>query len=445
MTPHETEARAAHGDRGPQIRRLADWDADRLCDLAGRYETPLYVLDLDRIRENYRRLVDAFEHHSTTQDGFDGPADVYYAAKANTVRPVLETLAEAGAGIECASAGEVVRALDAGVPAERVQYTPVNPPARDLDTVLDRWRADATELTITAGAVDTIDRLADRGYDGQLCIRVTPGVGAGHHEKVATGADAAFGIPVERVPDVLADAAERGFAVVGIHAHAGSGITEADLDAHRELVGRLGAIAADAPVALDFVDVGGGFAVPYRSDEPPVDLFRIAAATRQTLGQFDGRLRVEPGRYVVADAGVLLCRVNTVKETSEATVTGIDAGMTDLLRPAMYDAFHAIRNCTVAAAGADRRLVDQTVAGPICESSDVFATDRELPAAQRGDLLAVGNAGAYGYEMASAYNSRPRPATVVLAGGDPRLARRRETLADVTRLERTAEPGADQS
>jgi diaminopimelate decarboxylase len=440
---------------GPAIRRLDDWDTARLTGLADEHGTPLYVLDLDRVRENYRRLLAAFadppERLVGDSDAFDGQTDVYYAAKANTARPVLEALADLGDGIECASAGETIRALDAGVPADRVQYTAVNPPARDLDAVVERWRADAAELTITAGAEDTIDRLAERDYDGRLCVRVNPGVGAGHHEKVATGGDAKFGIPLDRVPAVLADADGRGFDVVGIHAHAGSGISGEDLEAHRELVSRMGELARESPVSLSFVDIGGGIGVPYRDADEPVDLDRIAAATRTALGSIDARLRIEPGRYVVADAGVLLTRVNTVKEAEETTVTGVDAGMTDLLRPAMYDADHPISNCSAdgrtgdaGTGGADQRgdPIDQTVTGPICESADVFATDRPLPPPRRGDLLAIGNAGAYGYEMASNYNSRPRPATVVLENDVDRIARRRETLADVTRLEADTGDGA---
>ncbi|WP_440990715.1 diaminopimelate decarboxylase [Haloarchaeobius baliensis] len=407
-------------DGGPDIRRLDDWDAGVLCDLVADFGGPLYVLDIDRVRENYRRLAAAFPD-----------ADVYYAAKANALGRALAALADEGAGVECASAGEVLRALDAGVPAERVQYTAVNPPARDLDLVVDRWR-EHPELTVTVGALDTLDRLAERGYDGRLCLRVTPGVGAGHHEKVRTGGDATFGVPYDRAVDALAAADADGFDVVGIHAHAGSGITDAeDLAAHRELVGRMGDLVRGAPVDLEFVDVGGGFGVPYHEDAQPLDLDAVAAATRDALGDVEATLRVEPGRYVVADAGVLLTTVNTVKETPDTVVTGVDAGMTTLARPAMYGAYHAIRNLS----GADRETVAQTVAGPICESSDTFCTDRPLPAPERGDTLAVGNAGAYGYEMASHYNSRPRPATVSVAAGTATLARRRETLADVTRPE----------
>jgi len=321
----------------------------------------------------------------------------------------------------------VKRALDAGYEGDEIQYTAVNPPAADLDYVVEAWE-DHPGLTVTAGARDTVDRLRERGYDGRLCVRVNPGVGAGHHDKVRTGADAKFGVPYDRVPDLVADVRDE-FDLVGVHAHAGSGIDADQLDAHRELVARMGELAREVG-PLEFVDVGGGFGVPYREDEPPLDLDAVADATRDALGEVDARLAVEPGRYLVADAGVLLTRVNTVKPTDETTVVGVDAGMTTLLRPAMYDAYHPIR--TLGTAG---ETISATVTGPICESADVLADNRPLSRPTRGDVLAIGNAGAYGYEMASTYNSRPRPAEVALDGDEAFVARRRETLEDLTSLE----------
>ncbi|MFC7136706.1 diaminopimelate decarboxylase [Halobaculum litoreum] len=386
-------------------------------ELAAEHGTPLYVTDLDRVAENCARLRAAFPD-----------AEVRYAAKAHTGRAVLETVRAAGVDAECASAGEVRRALDAGFPGGRLHYTAVNPPARDLDLVVEWW-TEHPDLTITVGARDTLDRLADRGFDGRVCVRVNPGVGAGHHEKVRTGAAAKFGVPADRAAAVVAEARER-FDAVGVHAHAGSGIHgEEDLAAHRELVARMGDLAREVG-DLEYVDAGGGFGVPYRESDPALDLQAVADATREALGDVDAALAVEPGRYVVADAGVLLTAVNTVKPTADTTVAGVDAGMTDLLRPAMYGAYHAIRNLD-ADAGRERAPV--TVAGPICETGDTFCDGRDLPTPRRGDLLAVGNAGAYGYEMASTYNSRPRPAEASLAGD---LLRERETLDGVTRLER---------
>ncbi|MFA9425376.1 diaminopimelate decarboxylase [Natronorubrum sp. A-ect3] len=413
----------------PAVRRLTAWEPTRLESLAGEYETPLYVLDLDRIKENARRLESAFPD-----------AEILYAVKANALSDVLETLHGEGIGLECASAGELTRALAVTDSGADVHYTAVNPPARDLDIAVEAWEA-FPELTITAGAEDTIDRLAERGYDGRLCLRVNPGIGAGHHEKVQTGANAKFGVPAERAVDVLADAADRGFDIVGIHAHVGSGVSSDQLDAHREFVSRMGELARDViddVGDLEFLDIGGGFGVPYREDDTPLDLEAVADATRESVGDVDAQLTIEPGRYFVADAGVLLTAVNTVKDARETTLVGVDAGMTTLLRPAMYDAYHPIRNLTADSSDTEssREETAQTIAGPICESGDVFCTDRKLPASERGDLLAIGNTGAYGYEMANQYNSRPRPASVVIDDGVARLARRRETIDDVTRVER---------
>ncbi|MFB6353646.1 MAG: diaminopimelate decarboxylase [Halobacteriales archaeon] len=404
---------------GPAVRRLADWDPRTLESLAEAYGTPLYVMDLDRVRANARRFRDAFPD-----------ARLLYAAKAHAGRAVLETVADAGYRIEAAARGEVRRAVEAGVDPADVQYTGVNPPDPDLDAVVERWR-EHPGLTVTVGAEMTLDRLADRGFDGRLCLRVNPGVGMGHHEKVATGSHPKFGVPADRVPDVLADARER-FDVVGLHAHAGSGILDPDdLDAHAAYVERMGELAR-AVGDLEFLDLGGGFGVPYRDDEAPLDLPAVAERIRAAVGDVDARLAFEPGRYLVADAGVLLARVNTVKETPETTVVGVDAGMTTLIRPAMYGAYHPIRNVTRP----DAEPVSATVGGPVCESSDVLAADRELPRPEYGDLLAVGVVGAYGYEMASTFHSQPRPAEVVLEGEEARLGRRRETVDDLLAYER---------
>jgi len=381
------------------------------------------VQDLDRVRENSERLREAFPD-----------ADVRYAVKAHTGRAVLEAVREAGLDAECASAGEVDRALAAGFGGDRLHYTAVNPPARDLDYVVGVAEAEP-DLTITVGAVDTLDRLAERGYDGRVCVRVNPGVGAGHHEKVRTGGAAKFGIPYDRAAEATRDAAER-FDVVGIHAHAGSGIDPDQLDSHREMVTRMGGLARD----LTDPDEGG---VAPSTSSTSMSAAASASLIKRTRRRSTYRrsprrrgrrsrrspagvdLAIEPGRYVVADAGVLLTRVNTVKPTPDERVVGVDAGMTDLLRPAMYDAYHPIRNLgggresdgSDAPAIDDRSATPVTVAGPICETGDTLCTDRALADPVRGDLLAVGIAGAYGYEMATQYNSRPRPPEVALDDG----------------------------
>mgnify|MGYP000580731810 CR=1 FL=1 len=407
-------------DAGPAVRRLAEWDAGRLRRLAAEYETPLYVLDPARVQANYRRFAAAFPD-----------AHVMYAAKAHTGQAVLSALLEVGADIECAAAGELQRAIDAGADPNTLQYTAVNPPAGDLDYAVDLAAAHPG-LTITAGARDTFDRLAARGYDGRVAIRINPGIGTGHHEKVATGKDAKFGIPYDEVP-ALADELRERFDLVGLHAHAGSGVLHDDLDDHCRAIGKTADLAREVGDAnLEFVDVGGGFGVPYREDEEPLDMQVVGENVREAIGVLDAQLKLEPGRYVVADAELILTTVNTVKETPETTVVGVDASLATMIRPAMFGSYHPIRNVSAP----EREAEPVSVGGPCCTSADVFATDRPIARPERNDLLAIGNTGAYGYELANQFHSQPRPAEVALeADGGARVVRRRETLADVTRVE----------
>ena len=404
------------------VRRLADWDHDRLGRLAADHGTPLYVVDLDRVARNYERFASAFPD-----------AHVMYAAKAHTGRAVLSKLLSTGADIECAAAGELHRAVQAGADPNTLQYTAVNPPDDDLDYAVELAAANPG-VTITGGARDTFDRLAERGYDGRVAIRINPGIGTGHHEKVATGKDAKFGIPYEQVPGVAADVAGR-FDLVGIHAHAGSGVLHDDLDDHCraiETVAEMGRTVETDVTPLDFVDFGGGFGVPYREDEEPLDMEIVGEKVRAAVGDLDAQVKLEPGRYVVADAELILTEVNTVKEAPASTVVGVDASLATLIRPAMFGSYHPIRNVSAP----DRDAEPVSVGGPCCTSADVFCTDRPIARPEREDLLAIGNAGAYGYELANQFHSQPRPAEVAIEGGETRVVRDRETLADVTRMER---------
>jgi len=406
----------------PPVRRLADWDHDRLGRLAADHGTPLYVVDLDRVADNYERFASAFPD-----------AHVMYAAKAHTGRSVLSKLLETGADIECAAAGELKRAIDAGAEPDTLQYTAVNPPDADLDYAVD-LAAENAGVTITGGARDTFDRLEERGYDGRVAIRINPGIGTGHHEKVATGKDAKFGIPYDEVPDLAAEIAER-FELVGIHAHAGSGVLHDDLDDHCRAIAKvaeMGRAVESEVTPLDFVDFGGGFGVPYHEDEEPLDMQVVGEKVRDAVGDLDAQVKLEPGRYVVADAECILTEVNTVKETPAATVIGVDASLATLIRPAMFDSYHPIRNVSAP----DREAEPVSVGGPCCTSADVFCTDRPIARPEREDLLSIGNAGAYGYELANQFHSQPRPAEVAIEGGETRVVRERETMADVTRVER---------
>ncbi|WP_276251410.1 diaminopimelate decarboxylase [Haloarcula rara] len=406
----------------PPVRRLADWDHDRLGRLAADHGTPLYVVDLDRVAQNYDRFASVFPD-----------AHVMYAAKAHTGRAVLSKLLETGADIECAAAGELQRAVQAGADPNTLQYTAVNPPDADLDYAVE-LAEENPGLTITGGARDTFDRLEERDYDGRVAIRINPGIGTGHHEKVATGKDAKFGIPYEQVLEVATDVADR-FDLVGIHAHAGSGVLHDDLDDHCRAIGKvadMGRRVEREVTPLDFVDFGGGFGVPYREDEEPLDMQIVGEKVREAVGELDAQIKLEPGRYVVADAELILTEVNTIKEAPAATVVGVDASLATLIRPAMFGSYHPIRNVSAP----DRETEPVSVGGPCCTSADVFCTDRPIARPEREDLLAIGNAGAYGYELANQFHSQPRPAEVAIEGGETRVVRDRETLADVTRMER---------
>ena len=402
----------------PPARRLADWDHSRLEALAEDHGTPLYVLDTDRVQANYRRFADAFPD-----------AHVMYAAKAHTGGAVLEALLEAGADIECAARGELQRAIAAGADPNTLQYTAVNPPQADVEYAAELG-ADNPGLTVTAGARDTFDRLEAAGYDGRITIRINPGIGTGHHEKVATGKDAKFGIPAKDVPELAEELRDR-FDLVGLHAHVGSGVLHDDLDDHCRAIETVADVAREVG-DIEFLDIGGGFGVPYHEDDEPLDMSVVGERVRAAVGELDAQLALEPGRYVVADAELILTRVNTIKETDASTVVGVDASLATLIRPAMFDSYHPIRNVTAP----DRDDHPVSVGGPCCTSADVFCTDRPIARPRREDLLAIGNAGAYGSEIANQFHSQPRPAEVALSGGESRVVRERETLADVTRVER---------
>ncbi len=408
------------------VRRLADWDDEQLQSVAAEYGTPTYLIDTDRVRANYRRLAEAFER------AFPEPA-VAYAVKANSSPAVLDAVLDAGGHLECASRGELQRVLAAGADPNTVRYTAVNPPGADLDAI-SRVAADAPGLTVIAGARDTVERLRSRGFTGRVGLRVNPGIGTGHHEAVATGKDAQFGVPADRAPAVADWIRDGPCSLVGVHAHVGSGVLPEELDDHCRAVSRVADIARDIGTSdLSFLDVGGGFGVPYHPDDEPLAPARVARRFRAATGEIDARLVVEPGRYVVADAGVLLGRVNTVKPTPSTRVVGCDASLTQLVRPAMFDAYHPIRNVSAP----DRDRTDCTVGGPCCTSADTFCTARPLARPDRGDLLAVGMAGAYGHELASRFHARPRPTEVALVGGDSRVARAGESVAELTNAEPT--------
>ena len=394
-------------------------------DLADRYGTPLYVIDEMRIRNNYRRLYRAFsERYSRFQ--------IFYACKANTGLAVMRILEEEGSGIDAVSPGEIYTSLMAGFEPERILYTGNNVTDSEL-----RFAVDAGVM-INVDSRSQLRRLAEIAPEGlRISFRVNPLVGAGHHEHCITGGEMSkFGIMESEAAEVYSLAVDMGFEPVGIHAHIGSGILDPEpfMLAVESLMDIAGRISEESGVEFDFIDFGGGLGIPYRPEEEPLDIeefaSRITGLFREKLSEYGlGKpvMCLEPGRYIVGDASYLLTRVNTVKE-SYRRFAGVDAGFNTLLRPAMYGSYHHI---LVADRPLDEAVEEIDIAGNVCESGDLFARDRKLPEIHEGDVLVVMNAGAYAFSMASQYNSRPRPAEVLVRDGESEVVRERETFADL--------------
>jgi len=325
-------------------------------------------------------------------------ARVFYAIKANPHPALLKAAATAGLGFECVSRAEIERVLQAipGIARERLLYTPNFAPRNEY-----RWALESG-LCVTVDNLEVLRSWTGLFRDREVLLRLDTGHGHGHHEKVRTaGLQSKFGMPPEEFDDLPQAVVDAGATVIGLHAHAGSG--------HFEIAGWIDAARTLAAVAPRFpaarvLNLGGGLGVPDRPGQPPFDLVAFDEALAGFRAQHPGyELWLEPGRYVVAAAGVLLARVTQTKGKGAKRYVGVATGMNSLIRPALYGAWHEIVNLTRLDEPADRSY---TVVGPICESGDELGSDRPLPRCEEGDVLLIANAGAYGHVMASNYNLR---------------------------------------
>ena len=389
--------------------------------LASRIPTPFYAYSAGAIRARIDSLKAALA-------GL--PATICFAVKANPNRAVLGLMAAAGLGADIVSLGELKRALRAGIPAGRIVISGVGKSNAEMDEALAAgiWKFNVESEHELA----CLDVLAGRrGVQARAAARINPDVDAATHAKISTGRAAnKFGVsPAEarrwfgrraEFPNVLLD---------GLHVHIGSQIL--DLAPLRTALERVAAFWRElegSGCRIDSINVGGGLGVRYRADQPePIAPADYASAIRAALAGFGGRIVLEPGRYLVAEAGVLLTRVLRVKQGGARPFLVVDAAMNDFARPSLYDAWHDI---AVVDGGAGP-LARFDVVGPVCESADTFAIDRELPRCGPGDLLMVKGAGAYGAAMASTYNSRPLPAEVMLDGGRYAIVRPRQTYDEL--------------
>lgn len=399
--------------------------ADSL-ELAEKYGTPLYVVDETRIRENYRKLYQAFsEKYRDFQ--------IYYACKANTNLAVMRILEEEGSSIDAVSPGEIYTSLLAGFKPDRILYTGNNVADEELHFAL------SSGVRINLDSLSQLKRLSQiPGSEGkEISFRVNPRVGAGHHDHCITGGDLSkFGIMEEEAVQAYQMAQDLGFKPVGIHSHIGSGILDPEPFklAVQTLMNTAGRVHSEAGVNFQFIDFGGGMGIPYEPQESPLDMEKfsheITDLFKEKLYQYDlgnPTMCLEPGRYIVGDASYLLIRVNTIKE-SYRKFAGVDAGFNTLLRPTMYGSYHHIVKADEPHAQPTQTI---DIAGNVCESGDLFARDRPLPEIKEGDLLAILNAGAYAFSMSSQYNSRPRPAEVLVKNRESDVIREKETFADV--------------
>ncbi|KRP97537.1 MULTISPECIES: diaminopimelate decarboxylase [Pseudomonas] len=389
-----------------------------LSAIAQRFGTPTYVYSRAHIEAQYRSFTDAL-------DGV--PHLVCYAVKANSNLGVLNVLARLGAGFDIVSRGELERVLAAGGQADKIVFSGVGKSREDMRRALE-----VGVHCFNVESTDELERLqmvaAEMGVRAPISLRVNPDVDAGTHPYISTGLkENKFGIAIADAEDVYIRAAQLpNLEVLGVDCHIGSQLTTLPpfldaLDRLLALIDRLG----ECGIYLHHIDLGGGVGVRYRDEEPPLIADYIQAVRERIEGR-DLTLMFEPGRYIVANAGVLLTQVEYLKHTEHKDFAIVDAAMNDLIRPALYQAWMDVTAVTPRAS--DARAYD--IVGPICETGDFLAKDRQL-ALEEGDLLAVHSAGAYGFVMSSNYNTRGRTAEVLVDGDQAFEVRRRETVAEL--------------
>lgn len=387
-----------------------------LVGLADEFGTPLYVYDGEKIHDQYKQLTNAFTGLNLK---------IKYAVKALSNISILKLLRTIGAEIDAVSIQEVEMAMRAGFTAEQILFSP--------NSVSFAEYQKGVELGVQIN-IDNISILEQFGNHYRdtvpVCIRLNPHIMAGGNTKISTGhVDSKFGISIYQLPHLLRVVKSNNIKVVGLHMHTGSDILDAEV--FLKIAEIFFSVARDFP-DLEFIDFGSGFKVAYKEEDITTNVFdlgkKLGDAFRSFCLDFGRELEIwfEPGKYLVSESGVFLTRTNVIKTTPATVFAGVDSGLNHLIRPMMYDAYHEIVN--ISNPQGTKRIY--TVVGYICET-DTFGLDRKINEVREGDILAIKNAGAYAMSMASNYNSRLRPAEVLIHEGKPHLIRRRETMEDV--------------
>ncbi|MFT6998141.1 MAG: diaminopimelate decarboxylase [Cryomorphaceae bacterium] len=387
-----------------------------LLDLSEEFGAPLYVYNGAKIKEQYQKLANAFK-------GLD--VKIKYACKANSNINILKLLKQEGSGIDAVSLNEVRLGLKAGFDPQEILYTPNGVSMAEIEKAVD--------LGVHIN-IDNIFVLEQFGHKYQntvpVCIRINPHVMAGGNSHIQTGhIDSKFGISIHQIRHVIRVVKANNMDIAGLHMHTGSDIVDAEVfTLAAELLFEVAMNFDD----LKYVDLGSGFKVSYRKDDVTTDIDRLGKVLGKRFEEFCEaygkklELWFEPGKFLVSEAGVFLVKVNVVKQTVSTVFAGVDSGQNHLIRPMMYEAYHHISN--ISNRGETQRVY--SVVGYICET-DTFGYDRKLTEVRAGDVLSIHNAGAYGFAMASNYNSRLRPAEVLILDGKAHLIRERETFEDL--------------
>ena len=395
--------------------------------LAAEVGTPFYCYSTATLERHYRVFAGAFA---------DVDALVCYAMKANSNQAVLKTFAKLGAGMDVVSEGELRRARAAGVPASKITFSGVGKTAREISYALDE-----NIHCFNVESEPELERLSAlasaRGATASIAIRVNPDVDAKTHAKISTGkSENKFGVPISRAREVYARAAARpGIHVSGVDMHIGSQITDlAPFDDAFTLLAEFVTLLRSDGHVIDHLDLGGGLGVPYRDDnEPPPHPDAYAAIIKNRTRHLDAKLVLEPGRLLVANAGILVTEVIYVKEGEGKTFVIVDAAMNDLIRPTLYEAYHAVWPVREPGPATPRMIAD--IVGPVCESGDYLALNRDLPVLRTGDLVAIMSAGAYGAVQAGTYNTRPLVPEVLVRNNTHAIIRPRPTYEEMIALD----------
>lgn len=389
----------------------------QLNDLAERFGTPLYVYHAEKIKEQYEKLTSGFSVID---------AKFFFACKALTNINILKYIDSIGCGIDCSSINEVKLALHAGVKPDKILYTSNGISFEEIQEAVEAG------VHVNIDSLSNLEKFGKKyGNSYPVGVRLRPNILAGGNLKISTGHERSkFGIPIDRIDFLKKIVDENNIKIKTLHIHTGSDIKDADIFVHGIKV--LSELVPHFP-DLEIIDLGGGFKVPYEPEDEETDIAWIAGKLKKYLDThiFNGRkfqLWFEPGKYLVSECGYLITQVNVIKDNGVQIFAGINSGLNHLIRPMMYDAYHHIVN--ISNPSAEEKAY--TITGYICET-DTFANDRLLHEVREGDYLVIYNAGAYGFEMSSNYNSRYKPAEVLVKDGESLLIRRRDEFEDLLR------------